>query len=357
MKCLGRLLPQTSGEIEMETIRLFLMKNEIALETLIFFSLIMGAVFSYYLCKRIMLPVIQRAIAKTSIKWDDLLVEHGLFGRLILLVPAVVLYYGAFAVPLFAPVLSRAVNIYVCLVIVRVINAVVDVSVAIYYRHPATTHWPVKGWGQLLKIFVSIVGGIIMAALVLDKSPWGLISGIGAMTAVLLLIFKDTILSFVAGMQLASYDLIRVGDWIELPEFGADGDVLDISLHTVTVQNFDKTIVAIPTHRFLDNSFRNWRGMYEAGGRRIKRSVLIDQSSIRFLDSSMRQSLARASILTEYLMGKEAEITEYNKRQPGADQSPLNGRRLTNLGTFRAYILEYLKLHPHVRNDLTLIVR
>jgi len=346
------------------TIRLFFIKNALAFESLVFVALLAGAVFFHYLCKKTMLPLIRRTVLRTGFKWDDLLLEHHVMDRIILFVPALVLYYGRMAIPGFAPLLLRIVRVYVCIVLVLGGNTLIDVFVSLYYRHPTPTHWPVKGWGQLLKIFITVIGGLITVAVLLDKSPWGLISGIGAMTAVLLLIFKDTILSFVAGMQLASYDLIRVGDWVEMPAFGADGDVVDISLHTVKIQNFDKTIVAIPTHCFLDNSFKNWRGMYEAGGRRIKRAVLIDQSSITFLDPIMRESLGRVDLLKDYLALKDAEISEYNKLKgltggngQAVTQSPLNGRRLTNLGTFRAYVLAYLKQHPHVRKDLTLIVR
>ncbi len=177
------------------------------------------------------------------------------------------------------------------------------------------------------------------------------------MTAILMLIFKDTLLSFVAGIQIASYNLIRVGDWIEMPAFGVDGDVVDISLHTVRVQNFDKTILSVPTHKFLDVSFKNWRGMYEAGGRRIKRSILIDQSSVTFMDQTMLDNLKNVDYLKDYLGKKQKEIVEDHQTHLHSSDSPLNGRRLTNLGTFRAYIREYLKHHPHVRQDLTLIVR
>ena len=206
-------------------------------------------------------------------------------------------------------------------------------------------------------MFVTILGGIFIIALILDKSPWGLVSSIGAMTAILMLIFKDTLLSFVASLQIASYNLIRVGDWIEMPAFGVDGDVIDISLHTVKVQNFDKTNVSVPTHKFLDNSFKNWRGMYEANGRRIKRSILIDQSSISFLDQNMLENLEKVDLLKDYLNNKQQDISTDNQKNGISSDSPLNGRHLTNLGTFRAYVEQYLKHNPHIRKDLTLIVR
>jgi miniconductance mechanosensitive channel len=334
-----------------------LLKNEYFIEFIKLLCLILVAIIGFYGSRKIILPLIHKFLKRTQVTWDDLLTDHKVFGRLMLLIPAMIIHYGLPLVPEFYEFLSKTIQIYVYFVIIAILNSFLDAFVAIYGTRPMSYKWPLKGWGQLLKMFVTILGGVFIIALILDKSPWGLVSSIGAMTAILLLIFKDTLLSFVASLQIASYNLIRVGDWIEMPAFGVDGDVVDISLHTVKVQNFDKTSVSVPTHKFLDHSFKNWRGMYEADGRRIKRSILIDQSSITFLDQNMLETLKNAEFLKDYLSKKQKEISNDNQNHAYSSDSPLNGRRLTNLGTFRAYVLEYLNRNPHVRKDLTLIVR
>jgi len=202
-----------------------------------------------------------------------------------------------------------------------------------------------------------VLGGVLIVAAVLDRSPLLLISGFGAMTAILLLVFKDTILSLVASVQLTAQDMVRVGDWITMPQFGADGDVIDVQLHTVKVQNFDKTITTIPTHRLITDSFQNWRGMSESGGRRVKRSLYFDVSSIRFQSDEEIEHFRRFVLLARYVDDKRRELEEYNARLQGEVAADVNRRRLTNIGTFRAYAFNYLKNHPRIRQDLTLIVR
>jgi len=332
-------------------------KNEYVLELVKLLSLIVFAIIGFYVSRKMILPLIHKFLKRTQVKWDDLLTDHKVFGRLMLLIPAMIIHYGLPLVPGFYDFLSKTIQIYVYFVIIAILNSFLDAFVAIYRTRPMSYKWPLKGWSQLLKMFVTILGGIFIIALILDKSPWGLVSSIGAMTAILMLIFKDTLLSFVASIQIASYNLIRVGDWIEMPAFGVDGDVVDISLHTVKVQNFDKTNVSVPTHKFLDHSFKNWRGMFEADGRRIKRSILIDQSSIGFLDQDMMENLEKVDLLKNYLDQKQKDISAANQKQAVSPDSPLNGRRLTNLGTFRAYVEQYLQGNPHIRKDLTLIVR
>ncbi|WP_457572063.1 mechanosensitive ion channel family protein [Desulfovulcanus sp.] len=312
---------------------------------------------SYVVSKKYLLGLIYKFFAKTRTKWDDVLIKNKVFNQLILLIPAIVFYYGLQAFPALFSYGQKLVYVYVIINIILVSNKLLDSFVDIYNTYPISARRPIKGYVQLVKIFVYIIGGIFLISIILDKSPWGLVSGIGALTAVLMLIFKDTVLSFVASIQLASYDLLRKGDWIEMSAFGANGDVIDIALHTVKVQNFDKTIVAIPTYKFLDHSFKNWRGMEEAGARRIKRSILIDQSSIKFVDDQLMDRLSKIDILKNYLSHKKKEIEEYNKEVGASPESVLNGRRLTNLGTLRAYILAYLKAHPNIRQDMTLIVR
>ena len=194
-------------------------------------------------------------------------------------------------------------------------------------------------------------------ATVIDRSPWGLLSGIGAATAIILLVFKDTILSFVASIQIASTGVIRIGDWVSMPQYGADGDVVDIALYRVTIQNWDKTLTAIPTHKFLDESFTNWRGMSESGGRRIKRAVGIDMTSVHFLEPAELERLSKIQILKPYIDDKLSELSAWNAEHAIDDSVAVNGRRMTNLGTFRAYLVAYLKRHPKIHKEMTFLVR
>ncbi|NMA65612.1 MAG: mechanosensitive ion channel, partial [Clostridiaceae bacterium] len=210
---------------------------------------------------------------------------------------------------------------------------------------------------QVVKIFISIMAAVIIISILTERSPWLLLSGIGAATAVLMLIFQNSILGLVASIQLTTNNMVQIGDWIEMPTHGADGDVIDISLHTVKVQNWDKTIITIPTHKLISESFKNWRGMREAGGRRIKRSIYIDMTSVKFCDEEMLERFKKIQYIKEYIQKKESEIENYNKSQNVDLSSIVNGRRLTNLGTFRAYIANYLKNHPGLNKNMTQMVR
>lgn len=211
-----------------------------------------------------------------------------------------------------------------------------------------------RSYIQVLILIVYIAAFVIGGGAVSGKSPWDLLSGIGAMTAVLLLIFRETILSFISSLQISSYDLVRLGDWISVPKYDADGDVIELALHTIKIQNWDKTISVIPTHEILQSGFKNWRGMTEIGGRRIKRSIFLDSHSVRFMDKELREKLGHIELLTPYF--EELESSSPPNYQP-ENSSFLNNRYLTNLGTFRAYVLRYLKSMPDVKQDLTLLVR
>ena len=237
------------------------------------------------------------------------------------------------------------------------LDSSLNVINVLYSRRPSARLKPIKGYVQVSKIVIYAIAVILMIATLIDRSPLILLSGLGAMAAVLLLIFQDTLLSLVASVQISSNDIIRVGDWIEMPQLNADGDVIDIALHTVKVQNFDKTITTIPTKRFITDSFRNYRGMQEAGGRRIKRSLNIDQNSVHFLSDAEREHLNRFNLLDDYLTAKEEELADWNLKLEKRGQEPVNTRRVTNLGTFRAYVERYLRAHPGVRQDMTLLVR
>ena len=216
---------------------------------------------------------------------------------------------------------------------------------------------PIKGYLQVLGILLYLIAGLLIVATLMDRSPLLFLSGIGAMTAVLLLVFRDTILSLVASVQLTSNDMIHVGDWIEMPKFGADGDVIDVALHTVKVQNWDKTITTIPTHALIAESFKNWRGMQDAGGRRIKRAIHVDLSTVRFLEDDEIDAFGRWELLGDYIARKRRELGEHNARVGGSGDATSGARRLTNVGTFRAYVERYLRAHPGVHADMTLLVR
>jgi miniconductance mechanosensitive channel len=238
-----------------------------------------------------------------------------------------------------------------------VLGSFLDAGVDVYHAMEISRNRPIKGFAQVVKIIAWVVLTVLIVAVFFEQSPFGLLGGLGALTAVLILVFKDSILGLVASFQITTADMVRIGDWIEVPQYGADGDVIDVSLHTVKVQNWDKTISTIPTYALISGTFKNWRGMSESGGRRIKRAVHIDMHSIRFCDAAMLQRFARFQYLKEYLDRKTAEIAAYNEQQHVDTSELINGRRLTNIGTFRAYLQEYLRRHPKVRTDMTLMVR
>jgi miniconductance mechanosensitive channel len=282
--------------------------------------------------------------------------EHRFFSRLSHLAPALVIYFAAY---LFAPIMGaiqRVSTAYMVLAGVLVINAFLNAAVDIYRSMETSRNRPIKGYVQVAKIIIFVFLGIYVVAILLDRDPTGILTGLGAMTAVLILVFKDSILGFVASMQLSMNDMVRIGDWIEMPKYGADGDVIDVTLHTVKVQNWDKTISTIPSYALISDSFKNWRGMSESGGRRIKRALNIDVNSIHFCDEAMLHRFEKTTLLKGYLQTKRAELTEHNA-QLADSQDLINGRHLTNVGPFRAYIVEYLKNHPKIHQDMTFLVR
>ena len=280
-------------------------------------------------------------------------------GRLANIVPALIIAGGVAAVPHLpdaaVAVIRNASGAFVILTLARSIGRTLDLLNELYAARADAINRPIKGYLQVLKIVIYCGATILIVAVLFERSPLLLLSGLGAMAAVLMLVFKDTILSLVASVQLTSNDMLRVGDWIEMPQLNADGDVIDIALHTVKVQNFDKTITSIPTHRLIAESYKNWRGMSEAGARRIKRSLLIDQTSIRFLSERECQDIRRFRLLRAYLDEKEREIGAWNTAL-GKDDA-INHRQPTNLGTFRAYVVNYLRDHGRITPHMTLLVR
>lgn len=316
--------------------------------------LILLAWLSNWIVRRILLKGLLRLVGGQ-------IQDQGLIKRLANVVPALVLTAGVKVVPgLPAALVTVVTNVcaaFIILTLALAISALLDIVNSLYNRRPDAHLRPIKGYLQVLKIAVFAIAAILMVASLIDRSPLILLSGLGAMAAVLMLIFQDTLLSLVASVQITSNDIIRVGDWVEMPQLNADGDVIDIALHTVKVQNWDKTITTIPTKRFITDSFKNWRGMQESGGRRIKRSLYLDQNSVHFLSADEQAGLRRFRLLDSYLKAKESELLSWNAQLDESARLPVNSRQLTNIGTFRAYVEQYLRHHPEIRQDMTLLVR
>jgi miniconductance mechanosensitive channel len=254
-------------------------------------------------------------------------------------------------------VLTKFSYAYIALVGAAVVDALLSFVVLRAKKTPALADKPVNSWVQVVKIMVWLFAVIVIIATLLDKSPWALLGGLGALTAVLMLVFKDSIMGLVASIQISALNLVRVGDWVEIPKYGTDGDVIEISLNTIRVQNWDKTISSVPTYALISDGFKNWRGMSESGGRRIKRSVRIDLNSIGFLDDSAFDKLTKVQALAPYLKQRKQEITEWNATQDIDNTNHANGRRLTNVGTFRAYLESWLAANPSINKDMTFLVR
>jgi miniconductance mechanosensitive channel len=323
--------------------------------------LLVVAFISDLLARRVLLSAVRVFASRTARTWDDTLVKHKVFDRLAQLVPAMVIFAGIIFVPNLAEQVDQLVrNVatgYMVLMMTLTLGAALSAANEIYETFPVSRDRPLKGFIQVVQIAIYVFGGILVISAVLARSPLLLLSGFGAMTAILLLVFKDTILSLVASVQLTAQDMVRVGDWIEMPQFGADGDVVDVQLHTVKIQNWDKTITTIPTHRLISDSFKNWRGMSQSGGRRIKRAIYIDTSTIRFLTSNEVDQFNEFALLKTYIKDKEQELLDFNARLNTGVTADVNQRRLTNVGTFRAYVFNYLKHHPRIHQDMTLLVR
>jgi len=315
------------------------------------------SILANYIAKKIVLKTIHHIVNNNRYKWGHIIVEKKLFHKLSHLVPAIIIYYSAYVFPSYQALIEKAAMTYMIVVTITVFNALLNVFDDIYRSYEVSKIRPIKGYIQVAKIILFIIGGIIVISSLIGQNPLIILSGLGALSAVLMLVFKDSILGLVAGVQLSSNDMVRVGDWIEMPKYNADGDVIDITLNTVKVRNFDKTITMIPSYALISDSFRNWRGMQVSGGRRIKRSVYIDTSSITFCTEDMIEEFRKIHYLTDYIATRVNEINEYNMEHQINTDSKVNGRQLTNVGVFREYIHQYLKNHPKIHQDMTLIVR
>ena len=322
--------------------------------------LVMAAMAAQWITNQVLLRAIRRGLSRGGLdQMGELLAPVTV--RLARIVPAMIIYQGVLAVPHLPPaaiaVTRNVAAAFMILTVVMAIAAALTLANTVYSRRPEAASRPIKGYLQVAKIVLFLVAAILILATLIDRSPLLLLSGLGAMAAILMLVFKDTILSLVASVQLTSNDMLRVGDWIEMPQLNADGDVIDIALHTVKVQNWDKTITTIPTWKLISESYKNWRGMQDSGGRRIKRALLIDQTSVRFLEPQERERMRRFALIDDYLERKHDELEAWNARLAEAGRDPVNARRATNLGTFRAYVASYLKAHPGLNQNMTQMVR
>ena len=333
-----------------------------ALATLMVAALVaLVGVLAHVIARRILLRLVRAAARRTKTSWDDTFVEVGLFSRLSHMVPALIFYLATpvvlAAYPPVAAVAMATASVYMALVGLTVFDALLNGGERIYQSFAISKRFEIRTIVQSIKVVVYLIGGVTVLAVLLGKSPVVFFSGLGAFTAVLLLIFKDTILGFVAGIQLATNNMVRKGDWVEMPGHNADGTVLDVSLTTVKVQNWDKTITTIPTYALVAEPFKNWRGMEDSEGRRIKRAVHLDVTSIKFCDEGMIERFKKIQSIRDYVERKLEEVAAHN-REIDADESLLvNGRHLTNVGTFRAYLEHYLRGHPMVHPDMTFLVR
>ncbi|MBD1425090.1 mechanosensitive ion channel family protein [Sphingobacterium arenae] len=324
----------------------------IAFALLYIINIIIAAIFN---------SVLTKIIKKTKTNWDDFLLSNKVLNKLSQLILVIIaqqmIPFIFMGFPNFTAGLQKFLNILVILSVYAFINSLLKTGRDILRTSKAFVDKPLDSYLQVVQIFLFFVIGTLIVSILTGNSPWSFLVSLGAASAILMLVFKDTILGFVASIQVSANDSVRVGDWIAMPKYGADGDVVQINLNNVKIQNFDKTITTIPTYTLLSDSFTNYRGMQESGGRRIKRSINIKISTIRYLSEAEISELKKIELLAPFIAKREEEIKTYNERT-GVDESVLvNGRRMTNIGLFRAYINAYAKNNPDIHKGLTFMVR
>lgn len=323
------------------------------------------SVFANFIAKKIIVGTINSLLTKAQRAYTSALLEYQVFHRLSHIAPILVIYFGIDVLPNdgtqnwseFIAFSKKISMVYITIVTALVIDACLNAGLKIYLSFPIAKEISIRSYLQVVKIFIVIVTAISVISILLDKNPSIFIGGLGAMTAVIMLVFKDPILGLVASFQLSANRIIRLGDWIEAPKYGIDGDVIDISLTTVRIQNFDKTVVSLPTYVLVSDAFKNWRGMSESGGRRIKRSIAIDMNSVQFCTGELLEQLRKIDFLRDYIDTKLVELTDYNQQQVVNSETLINGRNLTNLGLFRAYLANYLRQHAKIHQNMTCMVR
>lgn len=326
---------------------------------LIAFALVLYALD--YIIRHLLYSALTKIARRTSTKWDDYLLENKVHVRvsrtILLLLTRQLLPVIFLGFPVLTSALVKLLDVVVLLTIYHLVNSLLKTCRDIFRTSNAFKDKPIDSYLQVVQIFMIFVIGTLAVSLLTGNSPWSFLVSLGAASAILMLVFKDTILGFVASIQVSANDSVRVGDWIEMPKYGVDGDVLQINLNNVKIQNWDKTIVTIPTYTLLSDSFKNYRGMQETGGRRIKRALNIKMSSVRYLSEDEITALKKIHLLAPYIEKREREIADYNQTWNTDTSSPVNGRRMTNIGLFRAYVLAYAKHNPNIHQELTLLVR
>jgi len=316
---------------------------------------------SDFISRKVLLAFVGKIVKKTKTDWDDVLIEKKFFHNLAHIVPALVLeglvpsfFSGHTGWIEFA---MTATHLYLVTVVIVVLMSFVNATQVVVSRSPFMKDKPIESYTQLVRIIMYIIGGIYLISILLGRSPLGIFSALGAMSVVLMLVFKDTILGFVASIQIAANNMVRVGDWVEFPKYGADGDVVEMKLQTIKIMNWDKTISTVPTYAFVSDAFKNWRGMEESGGRRIKRSISIDVSTIRLCNKEMLNRFKKIQYIEDYLKTKQGEVSAFNKEQEISSESSVNGRAISNMGTFRAYVHAYLNHNQLINKEMTFLVR
>ncbi|WP_244880328.1 mechanosensitive ion channel family protein [Saccharicrinis fermentans] len=339
--------------------------NEELINYLTIFTLVILAItlakLAHFFAKKYLVHAVERLMEKTKSKYDDFFVKRKLIKRTALLVPAFVIY--GFTDLLFKPypqiytILHNVVSSYFIIVVLLMIDSFLKATQDIYNSQPYSKDKPIKGYVQGVQLVFTLIGILTIISIIFNVKLTVVFTGLGAIAAVLILVFKDTILGFVASIQLSANNMVKPGDWIVMPSRNADGTVLEITLNTVKIQNWDKTISTVPTYALVSESFTNWKGMEESGGRRIKRSINIDMKSVSFCTPHMIKKFKKVKFLQEYIQGKLSELEEYNKQFDIDESSAINGRNLTNLGVFRKYLESYLTHHPKIHNNMTFLVR
>jgi len=324
-------------------------------------TLLIICLLAFYISKFLIKRIIKRLVSRTKTQWDDSLFKNKFFSRISYLIPAILIIklipYTLPYSPGWGSLIISIANIYIVLIIVLAIFSFLDSFIDIFNTWDISQNKSIKGYVQLLKILIAFVSVVLVIAILIQKSPLVLLGGLGALSAVLLLIFKDALLGFVAGIQLSANDMARPGDWITMQKYNADGNIEEITLTTVKVRNFDRTLVYLPAYVMISDSFVNWRGMYETEGRRIKRALSIDINSVKFCDEHELENLKKFALVRDYIIERQIEIDKYNKSIESDLSIPVNGRRQTNLGIFRAYIEAYLRSLPTICQDTILMVR
>ncbi len=318
-------------------------------------SILALCVLADFIAKKIIQPRLLIIIHKSRYKWDTILEENKVFDQLRHFIPGLFFYLLAYLIPEWTDWIHRLTLTYMVLIIVLAINSLINAIVEIYNFYEVSRAKPIKGYFQIIKIIVFFIGVVLMISMLMKESPTALLTGLGAVTAILVLIFKDTLLCLIASYQIASNDMVHIGDWISFEKYHADGEVIDMTLHVVKVQNWDKSISTIPTYSFLSDSFKNWRGMLESGGRRIKRAINIDMNSVRYCPDEMIAVLARNRYLSGYINTKKDEMAKKAEQQDELDDFADEG--ITNLSVFRAYLINYLQSHPMINNSLHFHIR